>query len=533
MSALDQHPNPHNERGRLGIVEGGHDHALHQPRDPDAEKYVIGAALQTETALAACSKLVTPSAFYEPRHETLWKLLVGHHAADHPTGPVAILDTLRSTGQLKAGHLDGPYLHDCITTATSPLQAPYYARIVDRLGRQRTGATAVLRVAQQLHRPGVDVDAALADAAAALGAAQYALADLPAPTSWQPVDLQAVLAGKHLDPPPAMLHRTDGVALLYAGGVHAVSGEPESGKTWVALLAAVELLAAGHNVAFVDFEDRADRVVARILALGAHPDQVTAHFRYIRPDRPIDDQTRPDLADAVTDTRLVILDGVTEAMTVHGLDLNSNSDAATFYALLPRWIADHGPAVVLIDHVVKDHERQGRWALGAQHKLAGLDAASYQVRMITPFGRGKHGIARVDVAKDRPGHVREHTTGKTIAEFHLDATRGYNNLTAELRPPNTGFDDPQHPGDFRPTILMERVSLFLETNPGASQKEVETSVKSRSTSTIRKALQQLVTEEYVRRDRAARGFSHTIVQPFRVDGETPETTTPTLPGDDE
>jgi KaiC/GvpD/RAD55 family RecA-like ATPase len=83
-----------------------------------------------------------------------------------------------------------------------------------------------------------------------------------------------------------MLMRSDGVHLLYDGAVHTIAGESESGKTWLTLIAALQLLEAGVRVIFLDFEDRADRVIGRLMALGATPTQIRANFIYIRPDRP-------------------------------------------------------------------------------------------------------------------------------------------------------------------------------------------------------------------------------------------------------
>jgi len=176
-------------------------------------------------------------------------------------------------------------------------------------------------------------------------------------------------AGCEPEDHPAHLERSDGLRLLYPG-VNTLSGEPTSGKTWLALLAVRQVLDAGLPVAFVDFEDRPSRVVARLLAIGATPDQIRALFRYVRPDHALDTAGLAALQKAVTGTALAVLDGVTEAMTMHDLELNSNKDVSTFYALLPRRIADLGPTVVLIDHVVKDNEKQGRWSLGGQHKAA-------------------------------------------------------------------------------------------------------------------------------------------------------------------
>ena len=61
---------------------------------------------------------------------------------------------------------------------------------------------------------------------------------------------------------------------------------------------------------------------------------------------------------------LVILDGVTEAMTLHGYDLHSNADIAAFYHLLPRPIADTGPAAS------PPRRRSGRHLVGHSRSAA-------------------------------------------------------------------------------------------------------------------------------------------------------------------
>ena len=68
---------------------------------------------------------------------------------------------------------------------------------------------------------------------------------------------------------------------------------------------------------------------------------------------------------------LVILDGVTEAMSALGLDPERGTDVANFYGAMPLWFAGTGAAVVMLDHVVKNTTTRGRWATGSQHKISG------------------------------------------------------------------------------------------------------------------------------------------------------------------
>ena len=73
------------------------------------------------------------------------------------------------------------------------------------------------------------------------------------------------------DPPdlPAILSRDDGRLVLYESRLNSVFGEPSVGKTWVAIMAAIEAIRNGSNVLWWDFEDRASTLATRLAALGA------------------------------------------------------------------------------------------------------------------------------------------------------------------------------------------------------------------------------------------------------------------------
>lgn len=528
MTHTDDRPPPFDEPAWEPPEDPGYkrDHAPNGltggvPHDRAAEQYVLGAAMIDPRHLDACTRILTGPDFYYPQHETIWRTLATLRSTQQPTSSVAVLAHLQTTGELQRIGGAG-YLHDLEHQAATVPDATWYAHRIDQLARRRRAISTFEHGLQRLRNPGpdADVDEILNTATTQLTEARDNLANPIQTTTWSPVDLEPVLAGEHLDPPPTMLRRTDGIPLLYDGAVHTVSGESESGKTWLCLLAALQLMEDARSVVFLDFEDRADRVIGRLLALGATLPQLRNHFAYIRPDRPLDDHGRAQLAPAITNTDLVILDGVTEAMTTHGYDLNSNADSASFQALLPRWIADHGPAVAMIDHVIKDKEKQDRFALGAQHKLAGIDGAAYILKNIQPFGRGKRGLSKVEVAKDRPGHVREHTFGKTIAEFSLDATGSDVVLITHLSPPGADSGRPGQP--FEPTILMEKISHYVALNPGLSKKAIEDVINGK-TATKRLALELLVTRGYVLAKTESRGrIAHYHVKPFLPDDDPDE-----------
>lgn len=146
--------------------------------------------------------------------------------------------------------------------------------------------------------------------------------------TWRPVALGPIVAGIEagniVGPVPALLHRSDGVALLYPGEVHSIAGEPEAGKGWINLATATQTLATGGAVLYLDFEDSAASIVGRLLALGASPASVVDRFVYVKPE----DQLLPGMLDhlLVRPFALAIIDGLSEAYALLGLDYTSNTD---------------------------------------------------------------------------------------------------------------------------------------------------------------------------------------------------------------
>ncbi len=181
-------------------------------------------------------------------------------------------------------------------------------------------------------------------------------------SSWGPVDLEPILKGDaDPEPPPGMLARTDGEFLLYGGKVHLCAGEPEGAKGWLAMKACSERIAAGDHVLYIDFEDEAAAAVDRLTALGVHVDAIAERFHYVRPDEPLDDAGRAAIEYVLATFRptLAVIDGLTDALAIHGVDLRDNTEVANWMRDLPQGLRRRGIAVFLNDHVVKDGDARG------------------------------------------------------------------------------------------------------------------------------------------------------------------------------
>lgn len=330
--------------------------------------------------------------------------------------------------------------------------------------------------------------------------------------SWQPVNLTDVLDGTWQPPQATVGRRADGVGMFYPGRCHTVVGETESGKGWLAAAVATDEMAAGNNVVYIDFEDTEGGVVGRLLGLGVHRDVISEHFHYLRPsDRLGVGIHLDDLHRVLTDyaPTLAVLDGVTEAMVMHGLDPLKNNDAAAFGRMLPRRIAETGAAVASLDHVTKDREGRGRYALGAVHKLNGLDGAAYTLDNRTPFGIGTVGRSTIRVAKDRPGQLRKHALPSAnnswwFGDLVLDSRDGFLEVTIEA--------PAERSQEFRPTVLMGRVADALTQHGPLAQRRILAAAQGKRESLIA-ALDCLIIDGFV-----SEQTPHKLLKPYPPEG---------------
>lgn len=222
-------------------------------------------------------------------------------------------------------------------------------------------------------------------------------------------DIRAALADDSSGTPTVFV-RNDGAALLYRRAVNGLAGEPGEGKTTLAAIAAVQIIAEGGLVLYLDAEDTATRVARRMVALGGAPEQLCEALLYLPYDNLVPDtEARVALLQDLIrerDIGLVVIDGVADALGVHGLDEDRAADYARWHALVARPLAQaDNAAILLIDHVVKSRENRGGWPRGSGHKLAAIDGAIYLVNATTPFSRVQAGVVELTIAKDRAGHV--------------------------------------------------------------------------------------------------------------------------------
>ena len=338
-------------------------------------------------------------------------------------------------------------------------------------------------------------------------------------SSWRPLDLTSVLDGTWQPPQPSIGRRADGKGMFYPGKTHTVVSETEAGKTWFALAAAIHEMAAGCHVFYIDFEDDQGTVVGRLLTLGVNPEIIADLFHYIRPEHPLQGQHLEALLEELDTYRpsLVLLDGVTEAMTVHSLNPIDNVDISLFNSMVNERLTQTGAAQVSFDHVTKDRDGRGRYALGGVHKLNIVSGAGYTLENRQPFGIGVTGRSTLKIAKDRHAQLRVnglpssgnmHWYGDLVLTSNADGT-----AEVWIESPQQRVAEREAAPPFRPTNLMEKISKYLEGEAADSQNQILNDVPGNRNGKIA-ALKILKEEGYVTPTKP-----YESLKPYRVSDE--------------
>ena len=343
-------------------------------------------------------------------------------------------------------------------------------------------------------------------------------ADIPieAPQhSWQPWRLDEMTAE------PMFLPEIAGA--VYRAMRHLISGEPDVGKGWLTHWFEMLELQSGAYVVRVDFEQGPAMTLSRLRALGITDEQL-GRYLYLQPREPLDETMRADLDRLLERTRptLVTFDAYAGLLGLHDADPNSERDIERVNRRTVDLFRRHRATTIILDHPVKSTAERGRYSSGNGRKLAECDV-HIRVDRAQPFGRGRSGVAKLVNLKDRPGGLPTPRVG----EFHLHSDG--ENVTCELRAPAVDQAGSSDPTRFRPTLLMERASVWIATQPApVSRNQVETNVKGNDKH-IRTALDVLTDEGYLAETEGPQGARLVAsVRPYRQDDDRPRSTSADL-----
>lgn len=343
------------------------------------------------------------------------------------------------------------------------------------------------------------------------------------------VDLSALLTdGKLPDPPrTSILHRTDGASLFYRGRVNRLFGDPESGKSWVLLAAAAEVLESGGTVVHLDLDhmDRAE-LVRRLAMLGT-PLTVLgdpSRFRLYQPAE------GPDLDRAVAESvrwrpDLVGLDSLGEVLPMFGLSSNSPDDYTAAHRRAVQPLADAGAAVVVIDHLAKAADSRGKGPGGTLAKGRPIRGASLRVATVRQFAPGQGGACRLTIDKDTAGGLRascppKGRSAEPQAGVFTLSQRSDGTLDWYIEAPR---DEQAELPEVIDGAALEAVSKALEAEGPLSKNKTIKAVNLRGEK-VPEVLAQLERGGYIRQFRHGAAHMAESVKPYRdgdpLDGST-------------
>ena len=192
--------------------------------------------------------------------------------------------------------------------------------------------------------------------------------------------------------------------VLVRGRIHLTYGEPESGKTILALSWMKQVIEEGKNVLFVDEESGIASIANLLSALGADPDLVDKYVHYF-PFPGVDSSQYALLlqyADALR-PEYCLFDSLTDMLSTAGLDENSGIQVTSWMLDVAQSLArrDYAPAVVLVDHVTKDASNT-KYSVASRAKKAKSDVL-WLVEREADFDKTRTAHVTLWRHKNRPG----------------------------------------------------------------------------------------------------------------------------------
>lgn len=260
----------------------------------------------------------------------------------------------------------------------------------------------------------------------------------------------------------------------------------------------------------MDPEDTAAGFLGRMKAIGLDETPILIE-EYLRRVHYLHNPDKQAILEALTFAKsqqitLVVYDGLAEGMAAEDLDEDKARDTLAFLRKRLRPFAELGCAVLILDHVVKSRDGQGRWSRGSGAKLGRYDGVSCVIQSMIPYTPNKAGKISLKVAKDRHGGVG--ATHQKVGDFVFtpngDGTTRVEFVEIVERP-------------FKPTALMQKVHDYLTGHPGASKTDLRK--LGGKAKYIDRAIELLIQEGYISVTKSASGLksSHFVLKKYHAD----------------
>lgn len=461
------------------------------PHNLNAEESLLGAILLSREVVGQVVGLgLRIDHFYKPSHQHIFAAIDDLMQADEPVDVVTVADLLRRKGMLD--EIGGAQALLELQNATPAISnANRYARIVRDTAILRQLISVAGEITEAAYLEPDDPATAILRASELLNNLDPVAAEVL--STLMIADMAALFAGGLQLEQPTLGTRTDGGCLLYPGKTHTFQAEPSAGKSWIALAIVCEVLAVGGSAAYIDCEDSPPGITGRLVTLGASPAAVIDRFFYVEIPGRFGPAERLHLTREVERMNfdLVVIDGVAKALQREGLSEDKAEDVIKWFELLPHPLAKTGAAVLMLDHVAKNKEEQGRWARGTGAKLAEITGATYQVKVRQSWSKTRSGRVDLVCAKDRPGN---YAVGEIAATVKFEPYGAGERLILKIEPPA----EVAPTDSWKPTVLMGKVWNVINDSTGnLTATAARTLVHSAKPALVKEAIARLLAEGYI------------------------------------
>jgi hypothetical protein len=266
--------------------------------------------------------------------------------------------------------------------------------------------------------------------------------------------------------------------ILRRGKRHHAVAPKKVGKSLGALVLDVDMALAGEKVVIFDRENGANLYGI-------------AYYEFPR----FREDDQDELAAICAGASLVVFDSQRMFLSDLGLEESSNDDYAAFMATLIDPLFRSGIASLILDNAGHEEPKLGR---GASAK-GDLNEILFAFVEAESFDFETTGRLRLEIMDSRFG---DSGTWNLI-------------LGGGLFEAWERVEEDAKPAAWQPTRYMEKVSRFIEENPGASKRIIDDAGLGRATY-VRQALETLVRQKYVARADGPHGaYVHMSLKPYR------------------
>ena len=279
-------------------------------------------------------------------------------------------------------------------------------------------------------------------------------------------------------------------------------------QTWVALLAAKEVLSKGGRVLWWDFEDKPGGLFRRVRGVGALDLFKSESLAFV--DSGLKDN--PDMINLALISAVEWLAQVEHNLVV--IDTAASSGAPSDGASIVEWeskvvkpFVHRDVTVLILDHVPKRRQDRPRGPIGSIHKLSELDGVGYMISG-KPWNKTQDGAMTLTLDKDKQGDIPG-TQGQRIATIKGQHRDGV--ICTSIGVPGKGEDDDVD--DMAMILLIAIADKGPEGVRGA--RNLRALIKGNHKAKD-DAIQELIADELVLSTKAGQAFIYTLTDNGRA-----------------